>query len=64
MKQISQRQQEDQAQRPLYRVSVDIIQLIPQGEACLNGDRLARYSVDQYSKWHKASTFHNDQSLS
>jgi hypothetical protein len=38
-KQISRRQQDDQAQEPFYRVSVDIIQLIPQGEVCLNGDR-------------------------
>ena len=37
-KQISRRQQDDQAQKPFYRISVDIIQLIPQGEACLNGD--------------------------
>ena len=37
-KQISRRQQEDQARKPFYRISVDVIQLIPQGEACLNGD--------------------------
>jgi hypothetical protein len=46
-----------QAQRPFYRVYVDVIQLIPQGGACLNGDRWAGHSVDQYSKWHKTSTF-------
>jgi hypothetical protein len=48
-KQIYRRQQEDQAQRPFYRVSVDVIQLIPQGEACLNGDRWAGHSADQQS---------------
>jgi len=37
-KQISRRQQEDQAQKPFYRIPVDVIQIIPQGEACLNGD--------------------------
>ncbi|KAI1688890.1 hypothetical protein KJE20_02068 [Pyrenophora tritici-repentis] len=52
-KQISRRQQEDQAQKPFYRIAVDVIQLLPQGEACLNGDRWARHSVDQYSKWHQ-----------
>jgi hypothetical protein len=56
-KQISRRQQEDQAQKLFFRISVDVIQLVPQGEACLNGDRWAGHSVDQYSKWHKASTF-------
>jgi hypothetical protein len=38
-KQILRRQQEDQAQKPFYRISVDIIQLVPQGEACLNGNQ-------------------------
>ncbi|KAI1670089.1 hypothetical protein L13192_05605 [Pyrenophora tritici-repentis] len=56
-KQISRRQQEDQAQKPFYRIAVDVIQLLPQGEACLNGDRWAGHSVDQYSKWHQVSTF-------
>jgi len=56
-KQISRRQQDDQAQKPFYRVSVDIIQLVPTGEACMNGDRWAGHLVDQFSKWHQVSTF-------
>ena len=56
-KQISRRQQEDQAQKPFYWILVNIIQLVPQGEACLNGDWWAGHSIDQYSKWHKVSTF-------
>ena len=56
-KQISRRPQEDQARHSFYRVGVDIIQLVPQGESCMNGDRCAGHLVDQYSKWHEVSTF-------
>ena len=56
-KQISRRQQEDYAKKPFYRISMDIIQFVPQGEVCLNGDRWAGHQIDQYSKWHEVSTF-------
>lgn len=56
-KQISRRQQDDQANEPFYRVSVDVIQLVPTGEACISGDRWAGHLVDQFSKWHQVSTF-------
>ena len=58
-KQISRRQQEDYAPRPFYRVAMDLIQLLPTSEACLNGDKYAGHLIDQNSKWHKVDTFPN-----
>jgi hypothetical protein len=56
-KQISRRQQEDYATKPFERLSIDIVQLQPTGEECLNGDKYGGHSVDQYTKWHEAETF-------
>ncbi|OCK83980.1 hypothetical protein K432DRAFT_389900 [Lepidopterella palustris CBS 459.81] len=45
-RQIARRPQEDHAQRPFYRVAIDLIQLLPTGEACLNDDKYAGHFVD------------------
>lgn len=57
--QISRRQTEDQATRPFYRIVVDLVQLIPTGETCYNGDRYLLHAVCEYSKWHEAATLAN-----
>jgi hypothetical protein len=62
-RQISRRLQEDYAPRPFYCVAMDLIQLLPTGKACLNGDKYGGHLVDQNSKWHKVDTFPNRSKL-
>jgi hypothetical protein len=42
---------------------VDLIQLLPTGEACLNSDKYAGHLADQNLKWHKVDTFPNRSKL-
>jgi hypothetical protein len=57
--QVSRRASDDQATRPFYRIVVDLVQLIPTGETCYNGDRYLLHAVCEYSKWHEAVTLAN-----
>jgi hypothetical protein len=57
--QVSRRASDDHATRPFYRIVVDLVQLIPTGETCYNGDRYLLHAVCEYSKWHEAMTLAN-----
>jgi hypothetical protein len=46
----------DKATRPFYRISIDLIYIVPMSERCWNGDRYALHAVDEFSKWHEIST--------
>jgi hypothetical protein len=54
--QISRRTPEDKATRPFYRIALDLVQLVPTGQTCYNGDKYLLHAVDEYSKWHEAIT--------
>jgi len=53
---VSRRPRADKAQRPFYRISIDIIQLQKHGEACYNGDVWALHAVCEYTKLHEICT--------
>ena len=53
---ISRRPAESRAQRPFYRIAIDLIYIIPVGEECNDGSKYAAHSMDEYSKWHEIAT--------
>lgn len=53
---ISRRPAESRAQRPFYRIAIDIVYIIPMGEECIDGSKYALHSIDEYSKWHEIAT--------
>ncbi|KAI1515853.1 Pol protein [Pyrenophora tritici-repentis] len=53
---ISRRPAESRAQRPFYRIAIDLIYIIPMGEECIDGSKYAAHSIDEYSKWHEIAT--------
>ena len=57
--QVSRREPEDRSIRPFYRIAIDLVQLVPTGETCSNGDRYLLHAVCEYSKWHEADTLPN-----
>ena len=57
-KQISRRPSPP-ADRPFYRVGLDLIQLRNNGEECYNGDKYALHAVCQYCSYHMARTLKN-----
>jgi hypothetical protein len=52
---VSQRPPREPATRPFQRISIDLIQLLEQGERCYNGDKYLFHMVDQNTKWHEGS---------
>ena len=54
--QISRRPPEHPATRPFERIAIDIVQLIPTGQSCYNGDKYLLHAVCQFSKWHEGET--------
>lgn len=56
---ISRRPRTDQACRPFYRISIDIIQLQERGDDCYNGDVWALHAVCEYTKFHEICTLRN-----
>ncbi|KAI1517246.1 hypothetical protein Ptr86124_004183 [Pyrenophora tritici-repentis] len=59
--QISRRTPEDTNTTPFYRVGIDLVQLLPQGEACYNGDKYAFHAICHSIKWHEVTTIPNRQ---
>jgi len=57
--QVSRREPEDRSTRPFYRIAIDLVQLVPTGETCYNGDRYLLHAVCEHSKWHEAVTLPN-----
>lgn len=57
--QVSRREPEDRSTRPFYRIAIDLVQLVPTGETCYNGDKYLLHAVCEYSKWHEAVTLAN-----
>ena len=53
---ISRRPAESRAQRPFYRIAIDLIYIVPMGEECIDGSKYGLHSVDEYSKWHEIAT--------
>ena len=54
--QISRRQPENRATRPFYRIAIDLVQLVPTGNACYNGDKYLLHAICEHSKWHESKT--------
>jgi hypothetical protein len=52
---VSRRPPREPATRPFQRISIDLIQLLEQGERCYNGDQHLFHMADQDSKWHEGS---------
>jgi hypothetical protein len=46
---------------PFYRVGIDLVQLLSQGEACYNGDKYASHAICHSIKWHEVTTIPNQQ---
>jgi hypothetical protein len=59
--QISRRTPEHTNTTPFYRVGIDLVQLLPQGEACYNGDKYAFHAICHSIKWHEVTTIPNRQ---
>jgi hypothetical protein len=53
---ISRRPAKSCAQRPFYRIAIDLIYIIPVGEECIEGSKYAPHSMDEYLKWHEIAT--------
>ena len=53
---ISRRPAESRAQRPFYRIAIDLIYIIPMGDECIDGSKYALHSMDEDSKWHEIAT--------
>ena len=53
---ISRRPAESCAQRPFYRIAIDLIYIVPVGDECIDGSKYAPHAVDEYSKWHEIAT--------
>jgi hypothetical protein len=56
---ISRRPQDDLVEKPFYRIGIDLIQLLPHGQSCLNSDKYAGHAVCQCTRWHEVDTFSN-----
>jgi hypothetical protein len=41
--------------RPFERISIDLVQLLEQGDRCYNSDKYLFHMVNQDSKWHEGS---------
>jgi hypothetical protein len=54
-KQISRRPSPP-SDRPFYRIGLDLVQLRPQGEECINGDKYALHGVCQHCSYHMVHT--------
>lgn len=51
---VSRRSQSEPADRPFYRLGIDLVQLRERNERCYNGDLWMLHAVCSYSKWHEA----------
>jgi hypothetical protein len=60
---ISRRPAQSRAQRPFYRIAIDLIYIIPVGEECIDGSKYASHSMDEYSKWHEIATIKRKDKL-
>jgi hypothetical protein len=47
---VSRRLPREPATRPFERISIDLVQLLEQGDRCYNGDKCLFHMVDQDSK--------------
>ena len=54
---ISRHPSESQAQKPFYRIAIDLIYVIPVGEECIDESKYGLHSVDKFSKWHEIGTY-------
>jgi hypothetical protein len=61
MQQISRRTPEHMNTTPFHCVSINLVQLLPQGEACYNGDKYAFHAICYLIKWHDFTTVLNLQ---
>jgi hypothetical protein len=52
---VSRRAQSEPADRPFYRIGMDLVQLRERNERCYNGDLWMLHAVCPYSKWHEAA---------
>jgi hypothetical protein len=52
---VSRRAQREPADRPFYRIGMDLVQLRERNERCYNGDLWMLHAVCLYSKWHEAA---------
>jgi hypothetical protein len=52
---VSRRLPREPATRPFERISIDLVQLLEQGDRCYNGDKYLFHMVDQNTKWHEGS---------
>jgi hypothetical protein len=52
---VSRRTQNEPADRPFYRLGMDLVQLRERNERCYNGDLWMLHAVCPYSKWHEAA---------
>jgi hypothetical protein len=52
---VSRRAQSEPADRPFYRIGMDLVQLRERNERCYNRDLWMLHAVCPYSKWHEAA---------
>jgi hypothetical protein len=52
---VSQKLPREPATRPFERISIDLVQLLEQGDRCYNGDKYLFHMVDQDLRWHEGS---------
>ncbi|PWO19715.1 hypothetical protein PtrARCrB10_11782 [Pyrenophora tritici-repentis] len=50
---VSRRAQSEPAERPFYRIGMDLVHLRERNERCYNGDLWMLHAVCSYSKWHE-----------
>jgi hypothetical protein len=60
---VSRRAQSELADRPFYRLGMDLVQLRERNERCYNGDLWMIHAVCPYSKWHEAACLPDKSSV-
>jgi hypothetical protein len=52
---VIRRPPREPATRPFECISIDLVQLLEQGDRCYNGDKYFFHIVDPDTKWHEGS---------
>jgi hypothetical protein len=60
---VSRRAQSEPADRPFYRLGMDLVQLRERNERCYNGDLWMLHAVCPCSKWHEAACLADKSSV-
>jgi hypothetical protein len=60
---VSRRAQSEPANRPFYRLGMDLVQLRERNERCYNGDLWMLHAVCPCSKWHEAACLADKSSV-